>query len=513
MSAKATTPAPTGRKKLAQGKERSDAALGHDPQMTSSPEGATENGGLPGGWQRVKLGQVADVIMGQAPRGDETNFDQQGTVFVKAGEFGPVRPIVREWTTRPLKFAKSGDVLICVVGATCGKLNLSIDCAIGRSVAALRPSERTFDTFLHFQLMPKVLQLRAGSTGSAQGVLSRDVLAGIDLVLPPLPEQRRIVAEIEKQFTRLEAGVAALRRVQANLKRYRAAVLKAACEGKLVSTEAELHRQRKTKSAPLETGAELLTRILAERRKNWTGRGQYKEPAAPDTAILPPLPEGWTWASLEQLSVSSSYGTSAKCSYENSGPPVLRIPNISSGRIDLADLKFAGSSETIAKGEELRPGDLIIIRTNGSRSLIGRSAVVREKLDRATDYASYLIRFRLVQMPVLFGWVAAIWDSSFLRAWIEQRAATSAGQHNISMSVLATLPLPLSPLDEQTRIVAEVERRLSVVEELESVVSANLSGRSVCGNQSCKRHSQASYQSLRKYVHQGVSRMYFVSAR
>ena len=58
--------------------------------------------------------------------------------------------------------------------------------------------------------------------------------------VPPLPEQRRIVAEIEKQFTRLEAGVAALRRVQANLKRYRAAVLKAACEGRLVPTEAEL---------------------------------------------------------------------------------------------------------------------------------------------------------------------------------------------------------------------------------------------------------------------------------
>lgn len=65
-------------------------------------------------------------------------------------------------------------------------------------------------------------------------------LKSAKLLVPPLPEQRRIVAEIEKQFTRLEAGVAALRRVQANLKRYRAAVLKAACEGRLVPTEAAL---------------------------------------------------------------------------------------------------------------------------------------------------------------------------------------------------------------------------------------------------------------------------------
>ena len=114
--------------------------------------------------------------------------------------------------------------------------------------------------------------------------------------LPRLPEQRRIVAEIEKQFTRLEAGVAALRRVQANLKRYRAAVLKAACEGRLVPTEAELAKtgNRKTK---FETGEDLLARILTERRKNWHGRGKYKEPAAPDTANLPKLPESWAWAS------------------------------------------------------------------------------------------------------------------------------------------------------------------------------------------------------------------------
>ncbi len=88
------------------------------------------------------------------------------------------------------------------------------------------------------------------------------------------------MAEIEKQFTRLEAGVAALRRVQANLKRYRAAVLKAACEGRLVPTEAEL---AKAENRKFETGEELLARILTERRKNWQGRGKYKEPAAPET--------------------------------------------------------------------------------------------------------------------------------------------------------------------------------------------------------------------------------------
>src|SRR4029450_10572441 len=111
-------------------------------------------------------------------------------------------------------------------------------------------------------------------------------------ILEHLDEQREIVAEIEKQFTRREAGVAGLRHVQANLKRYRAAVLKAACEGKLVPTEAELARQE---GRTYETGAQLLERILTERRQNWQGRGNFVEPAAPDTTTFPKLPEDWTW--------------------------------------------------------------------------------------------------------------------------------------------------------------------------------------------------------------------------
>ena len=102
--------------------------------------------------------------------------------------------------------------------------------------------------------------------------------------VPPLDEQQRIVAEIEKQFTRLDAGVASLKRVQIALKRYRASVLKAACEGRLVPTEAELARKE---NRSYETGEQLLQRILKERREKWNGKGKYKEPTAPDMTGLP----------------------------------------------------------------------------------------------------------------------------------------------------------------------------------------------------------------------------------
>ena len=155
-------------------------------------------------------------------------------------------------------------------------------------------------TTASLKLFKRFIHRSLSACGTAMHILPKLTRQHSIPASAPLPEQRRIVAEIEKQFTRLEAGVAALRRVQANLKRYRAAVLKAACEGRLVPTEAELAKVRvqsgsgvpplkqsrdgsATLSATFETGEALLARILAERRKNWTGRGKYKEPAAPDT--------------------------------------------------------------------------------------------------------------------------------------------------------------------------------------------------------------------------------------
>lgn len=486
MNVKPQISTSTGRNVIVQGKARSDDALGNKSQNTSGPEGAKEFGGLPNGWQRVKLGQVAEVIMGQAPRGDETNFEQRGTVFVKAGEFGPIRPVVREWTTRPLKFAKTGDVLICVVGATCGKLNLSIDCAIGRSVAALRPADQTFDNFLHFQLMPKVLTLRAGSTGSAQGVLSRDVLADIDLVLPPLHEQRRIVAEIEKQFTRLEAGVTALRRVQANLKRYRAAVLKAACEGKLVPTGAELQKSadRGRKGfepgvripEPFETGEQLLQRILAERRKSWNGKGKYQEPAGPDTANLPPLPKGWTWATVEQLAAPEAnsitdgpFGSNLKTEhYMATGPRVIRLQNIGDGGYADEEAHISQAHFDRLQKHRIFADDIVIA---GFGENPPRSCIIPKTLGPAIVKAD-CIRFK-PHSSVIPKYVNAALNSDPVRKRTKGMVH-GVGRPRLNLGEIKSIVLPLPPPAEQTRIVAEVERRLSVVEELESVVSANL---------------------------------------
>ena len=293
--------------------------------------------------------------------------------------------------------------------------------------------------------------------------------------IPPLPEQRRIVAEIEKQFTRLDASVAALKRVRANLKRYRASVLKTACEGNLVPTEAELVR---ADGRDYEPADQLLERVLAERRAHWEAqekpRGKYKETVAPNTSDLPELPEGWVWAMVAQLLARSEYGTSVKCSYESDGLPVLRIPNIVAGELDLNDIKYATRTIPIDSNSALAKGDVLMCRTNGSVNLVGKTAVVSTELEPYHSFASYLLRFRLIETEMMPKWFHIYATSQLGRAFIEQHAASSAGQNNVSLSLIHRMPIPLPPLAEQRRIGAEVERRLSVIQQAEDAVEANL---------------------------------------
>ncbi len=307
--------------------------------------------------------------------------------------------------------------------------------------------------------------------GTTRLKLTQAAMRQIRVPIAPWHVMETVVAEIEKPFSRLDEAVANLQRVKSNLKRYKAAVLKAAVEGRLVPTEAELARRE---GRSYETAANLRNPTRKPRRSQWKGKGKYKEPAEPETTDLPKKPEGWVWASLDEIAWDAGYGTSQKCSYENAGPAVLRIPNVQNGSLDLGDLKFAPTTFEVAASDEVKVGDMLVIRTNGSKSLIGRAAVVLANPTRAISFASYLIRFRLVAMDTLPSWVSVVWQTNRSRSWIESRAATSAGQHNISMSVLATAMVPIPPLAEQHRIVAEVDRRLSLIREIEAEVDANL---------------------------------------
>ena len=294
----------------------------------------------------------------------------------------------------------------------------------------------------------------------------------IPFPLPPLAEQHRIVAEIEKQLTRLDASVAALRRAKANLKRYRASVLKAACEGRLVPTEASLAR---AEGREYEHAGQLLQRILEERRAWWESqekrRGAYKEPSPPDTSALPELPEGWAWATVEQVASLIQYGTSSKANSNPAGVPVLRMGNVQGGKLDVTDIKYLPPQDRDLDRILLEQGDLLFNRTN-SPELVGKTAVFHGELQPCT-FASYLIRVTLVE-DVLPELVNTYINSVYGRHYIASVRSQQVGQANVNGTKLAAMPIPLPPLQEQHRIIAEVERLLSIVQQAEATVAASL---------------------------------------
>ncbi|MFO1405604.1 MAG: hypothetical protein U1E96_13640 [Azonexus sp.] len=299
-----------------------------------------------------------------------------------------------------------------------------------------------------------------------------DQLAPYGIPLPEKQEQRLAVAEIEKQFSRLDEAVAGLQRVKANLKRYKASVLKAAVEGRLVPTEAELARRE---GRPYETGAELLLRILAGRRSRWQGKGRYKEPAYLDTGKFPSLPDGWSWASIDQVLGMLRNGLSQKPCDSAPGVPILRISSVRPLSLDVSDHRYLRLEGTGNFPEYLiRPDDLLFVRYNGTKELVGACAHV-ERVEEQTLYPDKLIRGRVVSTALVEPkYVALAANVGWSRKHVDDLIKTTAGQQGISGSEIKQMPFPLPPLPEQHRIVAEVDRRLSIAREVEAEVETNL---------------------------------------
>ena len=272
---------------------------------------------LPEGWVWVRMGDVSAIVGGGTPStSDSANFEKGQIPWITPSDLSGyadkfISRGTRNITERGLQKSSARmlprESVLMSSRAPIGYVAIaSVPLATNQGFKSFILPSGIDSNFVYYLLLRSKEEIQALGVGTTFKEVSATKAATIPLPLPPLPEQHRIVAEIEKQFTRLDASVAALKRVQANLKRYRASLLKAACEGKLVPTEAELAL---FEGRDYEPAGRLLERILSERRARWDSqekrRGKYKEPVAPDTSKLPDLPAGWAWATVDRLIVDS----------------------------------------------------------------------------------------------------------------------------------------------------------------------------------------------------------------
>ena len=329
--------------------------------------------------------------------------------------------------------------------------------------------------YLHQHIVRDFLAGRVSGVGGSLMRVKAKTVADFPFPVAPTAEQARIVAEIEKQFTRLDTAACALKRVQANLKRYWASVLKSACEGSLVPTEADLARKE---GRSYESGEQLLARILKERRAKWeadqstrtfsagaapkddTWKRKYKVFLPPDIGNLPQLPEGWTWASVSQ--VGEVQLGRQRAPQHHSGPymrPYLRVANVLENQIDVSDVLQMNFTPKEFETFSLRFGD-ILLNEGQSLELVGRAAMYRDEIPGAC-FQKTLLRFRPATGVngkfALFVFLAYLHLKVFQKI---SRWTTSMAHLTAERFLLMHFPLP--PLTEQNRIVIEVERLTSV---------------------------------------------------
>lgn len=433
------------------------------------------------------LDKVADFVMGQAPPGNECNTTGNGTIFVKTGEFGEFYPVVREWTTKPLKCAKQGDVLICVVGATVGKLNLAIDCAIGRSVAAIRPHEGLITKYLYFMLMPFTLRLRSDSRGSAQGVIGKAELSSVKLRVPSKEEQSRIVAKVDELMAlcdRLETQQQARRKLQNKLRQSTLqAVASAASPHELQTIWARLADN----FGRLFHAPEDVDEFVGE-LKNMAVRGLLSLPStslSPADAVVADCdslrdqyiksglmrrqklisvadsdvvyPEHWGVAPFDKIAVVIGGVTKGRDlrGRDVVTCPYLAVANVQRGFFKLTDLK------TIQIGKEelnkylVKEGDLLITE-GGDWDKVGRTAIWRGGVDQCL-HQNHVFKARVPSSSLLNEWVELVFNSGVGRDYFAGASKQTTNLASINMTQLRSFPMPIPPLDEQHAVLDKLD--------------------------------------------------------
>lgn len=370
---------------------------------------------IPQNWCWVKHNGVLDISGGSQPA--KSYFISEPTEgYIKlyqTRDYGdnPVPVYIPE--KYATKTTLEGDILLARYGGSLGKVFRAHEGAYNVALAKvikLYP-DLIDDEYLYKYYFTQFYQdfcVKASKGRSAQAGFNRDDMNNIPFPLPPLAEQRRIVEQIESLFTKLdeakEKAQEVIDRIETNIE----AILYNAFSGKL------------TQYWRKENGVDY----------------------------------NWEKSTLSKIVSGLKYGSSEKSDYNNNGTPVLRIPNIGEGVVDFSDLKYM-QGELENSSNEVFENDILIIRSNGSRDLVGKCAIV-PALERRFAYASFLIRIEASD-KVLPNYLVRYINSSMARGQLFAKAKSSSGIHNINSKELGSIRIDVPTIEEQTEILKIIE--------------------------------------------------------
>lgn len=458
---------------------------------------------LPTSWVIARLGDITTVIRGASPRpkGDPKYFGGDiPWISISDVTAEPSRflKVTREGVTpagaKKSRLLSPGTLILSNSGTVCVPKILAVSGCIHDGFVAFPDLPVTIEKLYLFEyfnfLRPQVIaQHRQGIT---QVNLNTGIVNDFEIPIPPLSEQHRIVEAVESYLSRLDEAVGSLERVQRNLKRYRASVLKAAVEGRLVPTEAELARRE---GRDYEPASELLKRILAERKKRWVedtaekaraaaeakarsagkpwtealnrstleserakALKKYQAPTPPDTTDLPELPEGWCWTTLESIFQTITDGDHLPPPQTASGVPFLVIGDVRTGVIDLSATRFVSSDyfNALASSRVPKEGDILYTVTGS----YGIPVFVETR-------RSFCVQRHIAILKPCFHTNAKYFSKILAAHFVYRQAemgATGTAQKTLGLNQLRKIIVPLPPLSEQTRILECIDEKHSLAE-------------------------------------------------
>ncbi len=433
------------------------------------------------GWIGTNVGEICDLINGRAFKPKE--WSSQGLPIIRIQNLNNLNTDFNycDFDVEEKYLVNNGQLLFAWSGTPGTSFGAHIwkrgKAVLNQHIFKVEINEnyinKIFFKYLINRNISEYIRKAHGTAGLAH--ITKNKFENSTIFIPPLLEQEAIALKIEQLFSDLDNGIENFRKAQAQLKLYRQSVLKAACEGKLVPTEAELARAQ---GREYEAADVLLARILKERREKWNGKGKYKEAAALDIIGLPKQTEGWCWTSIEQVGylneqavLTGPFGSHlGREDFIDSGVPLLTIGCLTDQGLSLEKAFFVSESKASKlQRYKVRTGDILFSRM----ATVGRAGFVTAKFEGA------LINYHLMRLRLAIGAIDPLYFISFVRGSqtvvnYVKKVNHGATRDGINTGQLLALPVALPPLAEQRRIVAEVERRLTISDKMEETITESL---------------------------------------
>jgi len=343
-------------------------------------------------------------------------------------------------------------------------------------------------SFLRQTEVRDFLAANASGVGSSLMRVKPATLAAYEFTLTGLKTQTRIIKKLEELLSDLDAGVAELKAAQKKLAQYRQSLLKAAVEGALTA-------EWRAKHTPTETGAQLLERILTERRARWEAKQlaklkeqgdlppkgwqkKYPVPVPPDTTNLPELPEGWYYCHLEALIAPDRTATKTgpfgsmlkKHEHKAEGIPVIGIENIHRMRFISGSKIHISSEKAVDLSDyDLLSGDVVISRSG----TIGEVCVIPGYLGNAR-FSTNIMRVRLESIVIRPEYFCFLLSGSPSVLNQIRKLCSGSTRDFLNTEILKTLIFPVPIISEQDEILAMLDTALTESEKQSQAIQLSL---------------------------------------